>query len=146
MIHFWVNVENRFRLRLRRLNTIRLLMTVVGLLRSAYSIHSTPYSASRKTIMTYFYILFTTMRRLYRNPFDPNERMVKRLIAVGGDWVRPLGSRHDILRVPQGCCWVEGDNPRVSGDSNQFGPVRIFLSRAGCCCASPVGLIQKFTP
>ncbi|CAN0095336.1 unnamed protein product [Ascophyllum nodosum] len=56
--------------------------------------------------------------------------MVKRLIAVGGDWVRPLGSRHDVLRVPQGCCWVEGDNPRVSGDSNQFGPIPLALIEA----------------
>lgn len=59
-----------------------------------------------------------------RNPYDPDERMVKRLIAVGGDWVRPKGDRHDVLRVPQGCCWVEGDRHGVSGDSNQFGPVR----------------------
>lgn len=59
-----------------------------------------------------------------RNPFDPNERVVKRLIGVDGDWVRPRGNKHDVLRVPEGCCWVEGDNPGISGDSNQFGPVR----------------------
>lgn len=69
--------------------------------------------------------------------------MVKRLIAVGGDWVRPLGSRHDILRVPQGCCWVEGDNPRVSGDSNQFGPVRIFLGWAVVALATIPLILYK---
>lgn len=53
--------------------------------------------------------------------------MVKRLIAVGGDWVRPMGNSYDVLRVPQGCCWVEGDNYGISGDSNQFGPVGRLL-------------------
>lgn len=48
---------------------------------------------------------------------------MKRLIAVGGDWVRPQGDKYATLMVPKGFCWVEGDNYGVSGDSNQFGPV-----------------------
>eukprot|EP00903_Cladosiphon_okamuranus_P018222 g16761.t1 len=67
---------------------------------------------------------------VFRNPFDPNERMVKRLIGVDGDWVRPRGNRHSVLRVPEGCCWVEGDNHGVSEDSNQFGPIPLALIEA----------------
>ncbi len=48
---------------------------------------------------------------------------MKRLIGVDGDWVRPRGNKYDVLRVPEGCCWVEGDNYGVSEDSNHFGPV-----------------------
>lgn len=59
-----------------------------------------------------------------RSPFKPEERLIKRLIAVGGDWVRPQeGDKYATLRVPKGHCWVEGDNYGVSEDSNHFGPV-----------------------
>ncbi|CAM9114703.1 unnamed protein product [Scytosiphon promiscuus] len=67
---------------------------------------------------------------VFRNPFDPSERVVKRLIGVDGDWVRPGGNKYDVLRVPEGCCWVEGDNPEISGDSNQFGPIPLGLIEA----------------
>eukprot|EP00752_Nemacystus_decipiens_P004268 g3899.t1 len=67
---------------------------------------------------------------VFRNPFDPNERVVKRLIGVDGDWVRPRGNRHNVLRVPEGCCWVEGDNHGISEDSNQFGPIPLALIEA----------------
>lgn len=59
-----------------------------------------------------------------RNPFNPKERLIKRLIAVGGDWVHPRGNLYSAVRVPMGHCWVEGDNGSVSDDSNDFGPVR----------------------
>lgn len=49
--------------------------------------------------------------------------MVKRLIALGGDWVRPQGDKYATVWVPKGFCWVEGDNQGVSGDSNMFGLV-----------------------
>ncbi|CAM9800230.1 unnamed protein product [Pylaiella littoralis] len=64
---------------------------------------------------------------VFRNPFDPKERVVKRLIGVDGDWVRPRGDKYKVLCVPTGCCWVEGDNDRISGDSNHFGPVRLVV-------------------
>lgn len=74
---------------------------------------------------TYLTKLVQRRNSLCRNPFDPKERVVKRLIGVDGDWVRPRGNRHNVLRVPEGCCWVEGDNHGVSEDSNQFGPVSL---------------------
>lgn len=33
------------------------------------------------------------------------------------------GYRLKIVHVPQGHCWVEGDNTRSSQDSNFYGPV-----------------------
>ncbi|CAM9709491.1 unnamed protein product [Choristocarpus tenellus] len=67
---------------------------------------------------------------VFRNPYNPNERMVKRLIAVGGDWVRPQGDKYKLTYVPRGCCWVEGDNFAISGDSNHFGPIPLALIEA----------------
>ncbi|CAM9283910.1 unnamed protein product [Discosporangium mesarthrocarpum] len=67
---------------------------------------------------------------VFRNPYNPDERMVKRLIAVGGDWVRPQGDKYRLTNVPRGCCWVEGDNYEVSGDSNHFGPIPLALIEA----------------
>ncbi|CAM9288177.1 unnamed protein product [Laminaria digitata] len=67
---------------------------------------------------------------IFRNPFEPKERMVKRLIGIDGDWVRPMGNKHEVLRVPQGHCWVEGDRTGISGDSNQFGPIPLALIEA----------------
>lgn len=49
--------------------------------------------------------------------------MMKRLIAVGGEWVRPMGNTQGMVKVPPGYCWVEGDTQGISGDSVQFGPV-----------------------
>lgn len=46
--------------------------------------------------------------------------------------MRPRGNRYNVLRVPEGCCWVEGDNDGVSEDSSQFGPVSIL--RRGSTC------------
>lgn len=70
--------------------------------------------------------IMAAIYRSCRNPFEPKERMVKRLIGIDGDWVRPMGNKHEVLRVPQGHCWVEGDRTGISGDSNQFGPVSRF--------------------
>ena len=36
-------------------------------------------------------------------------------------------NRHQLKHVPQGQCWVEGDNADASRDSNAFGPVPLAL-------------------
>jgi inner membrane protease subunit 2 len=43
-----------------------------------------------------------------------------------GEWI---SSSRDVIRVPEGHCWVEGDNKTSSLDSRSFGPI-------------PLGLIQ----
>lgn len=61
-----------------------------------------------------------------RSPEAPREWLVKRLIALQGDWVTVPGT-YDICQIPKGHCWVEGDNGAVSSDSKNFGPVAIGL-------------------
>ncbi|MCO5564208.1 hypothetical protein L7F22_017866 [Adiantum nelumboides] len=61
-----------------------------------------------------------------RSPTDPNQWMVKRLLALQGDWINVPGS-YEILQIPKGRCWVEGDNGNVSLDSRTFGAVPLAL-------------------
>lgn len=63
---------------------------------------------------------------VFRSPTDPNSWMVKRLIALQGDWINVPGS-YEILQVPKGRCWVEGDNGNVSLDSRSFGAIPLGL-------------------
>ncbi|XP_015783443.1 mitochondrial inner membrane protease subunit 2 isoform X2 [Tetranychus urticae] len=35
----------------------------------------------------------------------------------------------DIIQIPSGHCWIEGDNSQRSNDSNHFGPVPIGLAK-----------------
>lgn len=39
---------------------------------------------------------------------------------MSGEWI---SSTEDVIRVPEGHCWVEGDNKASSLDSRTFGPV-----------------------
>ncbi|XP_011312468.1 mitochondrial inner membrane protease subunit 2 isoform X3 [Fopius arisanus] len=48
-------------------------------------------------------------------------------INYEGDEVRTIGYHTSILRVPEGHCWVEGDNTNHSVDSNTFGPLSLGL-------------------
>lgn len=41
-----------------------------------------------------------------------------------GEWI---SSSRDVIRVPEGHCWVEGDNKNSSLDSRTFGPVSPLL-------------------
>ncbi|KAJ7536273.1 hypothetical protein O6H91_12G062800 [Diphasiastrum complanatum] len=66
---------------------------------------------------------------VFRSPLEPREWMVKRLIALQGDWVTVPG-RRDIVHIPRGHCWVEGDNVNVSLDSKSFGPIPLALLKA----------------
>ncbi|XP_015897191.2 uncharacterized protein LOC107430837 [Ziziphus jujuba] len=63
---------------------------------------------------------------VFSSPSNHKEKHIKRVIALPGDWI---GIRHtsDVLRIPDGHCWVEGDNPSSSMDSNSFGPIPLGL-------------------
>jgi signal peptidase I len=41
------------------------------------------------------------------SPDDPNERLVKRIIGLGGDRVQ-INSKQKYVDIPPGRCWVEG--------------------------------------
>lgn len=64
---------------------------------------------------------------LFRSPACPDTILIKRLIALEGDWVA-LPDRADIEKIPQGHCWLEGDNADLSEDSrSKYGPVPLAL-------------------
>lgn len=56
---------------------------------------------------------------------DPRRFLIKRLVAVEGDWVE--SRQGDYVHLGKGQCWLEGDNADHSIDSNEFGPVPLGL-------------------
>ncbi|KAJ2850395.1 hypothetical protein IWW36_001947 [Coemansia brasiliensis] len=64
---------------------------------------------------------------VFASPSDPDRRLVKRIIGMPHDCVVPLSNPDSYVRVPQGQCWVEGDESFHSSDSNSFGPIPIAL-------------------
>ncbi|PHH74833.1 hypothetical protein CDD80_2820 [Ophiocordyceps camponoti-rufipedis] len=67
----------------------------------------------------------------YKLPFDPSWRGIKRVIGMPGDYVSisspgELGE-DDVIQVPEGHCWIAGDNLTVSRDSRLFGPLPLAL-------------------
>ncbi|KAK9846521.1 hypothetical protein WJX81_005897 [Elliptochloris bilobata] len=64
---------------------------------------------------------------LLRAPDRPGEYIIKRLVALEGDWLYVPG-RVDVEKIPKGHCWVEGDNVALSADSRtRYGPVPLSL-------------------
>lgn len=51
-----------------------------------------------------------------------------------GDIISTLSYKNQIIRVPQGHCWIEGDHTGRSMDSNNFGPVSLGLVTAKATC------------
>lgn len=44
------------------------------------------------------------------SPKDPDQKIIKRVVAFQGDVVSTLGYKKPIVRIPEGHCWVEGDH------------------------------------
>lgn len=44
------------------------------------------------------------------SPKDPGQKIIKRVVGMQGDVVSTLGYKQEIVRVPEGHCWVEGDH------------------------------------
>jgi mitochondrial inner membrane protease subunit 2 len=65
-----------------------------------------------------------------QSPTAPREQITKRVIGVGGDWVFRRGEKREMVHVPVGHIWVEGDNAENSNDSTSFGAVPAGLVRA----------------
>jgi len=64
---------------------------------------------------------------LLQCPDRPGVLVVKRVIALEGDWIMVPGDV-DVQRIPKGHCWVEGDNAALSEDSrSKYGPVPAAL-------------------
>ncbi|KAH0450502.1 hypothetical protein IEQ34_021194 [Dendrobium chrysotoxum] len=63
---------------------------------------------------------------IFQSPSNHKQIYVKRLIALPGEWIRVSS---DMLKIPDGHCWVEGDNSSSSLDSRYFGPIPLGLIR-----------------
>jgi len=61
---------------------------------------------------------------VYVSPKEPDELVVKRVIATQDDVIRNGGRT---MVIPKGHCWVEGDNASCSVDSRTYGPVSVGL-------------------
>ncbi|XP_069318095.1 mitochondrial inner membrane protease subunit 2 isoform X1 [Eulemur rufifrons] len=64
------------------------------------------------------------------SPKNPEQKIIKRVIALEGDIVRTIGHKNRYVKVPRGHIWVEGDHHGHSFDSNSFGPVSLGLLHA----------------
>ncbi|KAJ4835052.1 hypothetical protein Tsubulata_012848 [Turnera subulata] len=62
---------------------------------------------------------------VFRSPTNHKEKHIKRIIGLPGDWVGT--NINDVVKIPDGCCWVEGDNVVSSKDSRTFGPIPLGL-------------------
>ncbi|XP_071391050.1 mitochondrial inner membrane protease subunit 2-like [Centroberyx affinis] len=62
-----------------------------------------------------------------RSPRNPQQKIIKRVIGLEGDFIRTLGYKNRFVRVPDGHFWIEGDHHGHSLDSNSFGPVSVGL-------------------
>ncbi|XP_023282666.1 mitochondrial inner membrane protease subunit 2 [Seriola lalandi dorsalis] len=61
------------------------------------------------------------------SPRNPQQKIIKRVIGLEGDFIRTLGYKNRFVRVPDGHFWIEGDHHGHSLDSNSFGPVSMGL-------------------
>ncbi|CAG9841149.1 unnamed protein product [Diabrotica balteata] len=68
------------------------------------------------------------------SPKDPSQKIIKRVIGLEGDVIATLRYKTDIIRIPEGHCWIEGDHTGHSMDSNNFGPVSVGLVTAKATC------------
>lgn len=64
------------------------------------------------------------------SPKDPDQKIIKRIVALQGDIVSTLGYKSQYVKIPEGHCWVEGDHTGHTLDSNTFGPVSLGLVNA----------------
>ncbi|KAF5750838.1 mitochondrial inner membrane protease subunit 2 isoform X3 [Tripterygium wilfordii] len=70
-----------------------------------------------------------TVESLSSFPSNYKEKYIERIIGLPGDWIGAPYS-YDVVKVPEGHCLVEGDNPAFSLDSRSFSP-EMMLHRKG---------------
>lgn len=68
---------------------------------------------------------------VYRIPIFNNQWGVKRVTGMPGDYVSvgtPGEQGEDLMiQIPEGHCWISGDNLPASRDSRHFGPLPLAL-------------------
>ncbi|ERN09773.1 hypothetical protein AMTRI_Chr08g159590 [Amborella trichopoda] len=70
---------------------------------------------------------------VFKSPSNYKETCIKRLIALPGDWMK-VPETYEIIEIPVGHCWVEGDNAASSLDSRTFGPIPLGLIQGRAVC------------
>jgi hypothetical protein len=95
----------------------------------------------------FFEVLIGAFCNICSSPLNHKETHIKRIRALPGEW---LGSphNHDVLKIPEGHCWVEGDNVTSSMDSKSFGPVSCYYHfdfLAMICKMKHGKLVKRFT-
>ncbi|XP_055687508.1 mitochondrial inner membrane protease subunit 2 [Lutzomyia longipalpis] len=68
------------------------------------------------------------------SPKNPDQKILKRVLALEGDVISTIGYYKPFVTVPEGHFWIEGDNTRNSLDSNTFGPIALGLCQARAVC------------
>jgi len=63
---------------------------------------------------------------LLSSPSQSRVMVIKRIIGVEGDVVRNL-QNNEVVLIPKGHLWIEGDNKHNSLDSRSYGPVSMNL-------------------
>ncbi|KAK7956760.1 mitochondrial inner membrane protease subunit 2 [Apiospora aurea] len=88
-------------------------------------------SLTRDWVWTWKYNAQTKLARgmvvIFWSPFNPETRVIKRVVGLEGDIIRtkppyPVAT----VQVPPGHVWVEGDGD-VTQDSNTYGPIATGL-------------------
>ncbi|XP_076279477.1 mitochondrial inner membrane protease subunit 2 [Lasioglossum baleicum] len=69
-----------------------------------------------------------------KSPKKPNETLIKRVVGLPGDVICTRGNCGDVLQIPEGHCWIEGDHTGYSLDSTTFGPISLGLVTAKATC------------
>ena len=79
---------------------------------------------------------------VFISPKDPNDHVIKRIVATEHQIIQTLSSSSkktwrdranglsgagDVVVIPAGHCWVEGDNHKTSVDSRKYGPISTGL-------------------
>lgn len=68
----------------------------------------------------------------YHHPIRQGYKGIKRVVGMPGDFVArdtPGTGEGWMIQVPEGHCWIAGDNMEASRDSRHFGPLPLALVR-----------------